>query len=1144
MRSPNLLISTALLGLASLLLSGCQAKSTVRQVIDLSGPGWHLWQDETASWEHDELFLPPVDLSKVPTNPPSGGWSVLEGKDALAVFVPGTVEEYLGKGQGPKAQTKGVTWWTRTFRVPEIPKDGILRIQFGSVRLRAEVYVNGCLVAYDLVGNTPFEADLTRLLRDGALKPGAEAHLAVRITNPGGNCDWQDESPFAWGKYLIPMSHGFSGVTGRVQLAVTDPVYVDDLYVQNSPEKTKVRGIATVKNLSGEKQTGTATVSVREKASGKQVFSKEFTGVEFPPGESTITCPVSVPDAKLWSVETPELYTMTVSLKAGGGYADEEIRTFGFRWFAPEGVASDAQLRLNGKRIVLRSAISWGFWPINGIFPTKALAERQVRVARDFGLNMLNFHRCIGNPVGFDAADEMGLLYFEEPGGYISGKDDPFAQALSREKLFRMVRRDRSHPSLIIYNMINEGWDKWGTSTNTALFEVHRGDLRDAHALDPSRTILYTSAWAGRATDLRNDPARMHMRPYDGEIYMQGWFDYHRATGPEVWKQEFYKDPLHHYGATTNTGEVVYWGEEGAVSAPPRLGLIEQELKGAKNLGWDGQVYHDWYAAFDGYLNSNNLRGAFPTVDALCEAMGEVSLEHQGRKIEDTRICDANDGYVINGWESELSENHSGIVDCFRNPKADPAILARYNRPLHVAVKPRLQVVSVGTTIPVDFHLINEKNLKGASNLRITAKDSSGKDCFSTNLPVAPKGGDVYGQLLAEGVRIPVTSSGFTTIKAELCPSAGSASTGMPVSGSDRVFATECDSISLSTNGAVLEEDGAVSSFLRKRRGISVPAFEDTQTPLDWIVVTKAARKEPVPIPAACLRTADGQPGLSTRFHDSRNPSKPLLERIDSSLNFKVAGGAMPDPRFPFLENYTVVWEGNLLPPAEGEYLFRADFRYGARVTINGIVVMDASKALRNQTREFKVTLAAGKPVPIKVELFHGQFNAAFQLLWQTPVPEKFTPQQVLARVARDGTTVIIANRAETWLDEVGKASGIPQGESFQIGGNWLGGQYFVKKHPIFEGLPVNCALNWPYQSVVGGKRLGLDVRGGELVCGAYHTWPMKLGSAVSVVPVGKGKVILSTLDIVSRLNGSETTAEVARRLFCNFLHYASAPVK
>jgi hypothetical protein len=215
--------------------------SAERVESDLSGAGWKLWPDAEAKWENDELFLPPLHVSQLPTNPPSGGWSVLEsgGRD---VSVPGTVEEYLSPGNGPAGDYKGVSWWWRTIRIPERGGAHIV-LHFESQRHRAEIYLDHQLVGYDVIGGTPFEADLT-----GRVKPGQECQLAVRITDPGGNFDWRDSSPFRWSTNEFPMSHGFGGITGPVKLIATDPVFIDDLYLQNSPTITNATVFVTFIN--------------------------------------------------------------------------------------------------------------------------------------------------------------------------------------------------------------------------------------------------------------------------------------------------------------------------------------------------------------------------------------------------------------------------------------------------------------------------------------------------------------------------------------------------------------------------------------------------------------------------------------------------------------------------------------------------------------------------------------------------------------------------------------------------------------------------------------------------------------------------------------------------------------------------------
>jgi hypothetical protein len=1098
-----------------------------RVTIELSGTGWTLWPDTKAEWQNDELFLPPVDLKEIPQNAPTGGWQALSGS-GMPVAVPGTAEEYLGNGSGPSTAVKGVTWWTRTIHVPSDIAGRKVRLQFDSARLRAEIYLNRKLVGYDVVGNTPFEADLT-----GFLSPGADAQIAVRITNPGGNFDWRDVDAFTWGKYKIPLSHGFGGITGGVRLVITDPIYLDDLYVQNTPVKTTVNINATVQNASERQTSAEEDIVIRDKATGAVAARERIPNLELKPGANTLHSSLSVPNAKVWDLKSPNLYTCSVSLSAAGGEKDEMARTFGFRWFAPDGIGSNAILRLNGQRVVLRTAISWGFWPVTGLFPSPALAEKQIRAAQAYGLNMLNFHRCIGNPIVLDKADELGLLYFEEPGGYVSGGTDAFAQALCREKLLRMVKRDRSHPSLVIYNMINEQWDKFGAGKDESLYSIHRRDLQDAHALDPSRMLLYTSSWAGRYGTADNDKAKMNMRPFDNVVHMNGWWDFHRAGGPNTWNQGFYRGPEDHYGLTKDRTEIVYWGEEGAVSGPPRLALIKKAIDSAPLKGWDSQVYLDWYNAFDQFLTSQNLRGSFPSVDELCKAMGTVSVEHQGRKIEDTRICDLNDGYAINGWESELIENHSGIVDCYRNPKADPGILAYYNQPLYVAVKPRSQIVAFPGSVLVDFYVINEGRLKGPHTVQVVATGADGRQTFTKEYPVTLQGGDVFSQLAADGVSIPLTSSaGMTSIRATLVDPQG----GVKATGHDQVYAAEWRKTPISSSGAVFETGSSIRGFLKQNLGLDVPAFDNSVGKVDWIVVARSALGDPVPVPAEAFGA-----GLNTSFYQGEDFSKPIYHRTDASINFQINGGSAPDPHVPLTEQYAVRWEGQINPPANGDYNFVLNYANGARISINGRQCVNDWKAGRPRMHQFKIKLAAGKPVPIHVELLQTGGPAMMTLLWKTPIPEKVLPAQVLERASRDGTTIVLLDRADTWLEALSGATGIPQGKSFVLGNDWLGGQYFVKAHPLFAGLPVNQALNWPYQAVVGGARMALHLNGGELVAGAWHSYPLELGAAVSILPLGKGRIIVSTLDIASQLANTDSAAEVARKLFCNFLLFAGS---
>lgn len=1100
-----------------------------RQVFDLSGEGWLLWQDKDARWQEEDIQLSWEEALKQPLAAPTAGWEVLTSAQALPVQVPGTAEEYLQTLSGPEGDITGVTWWTRKVNIPNIKKGQKVFLNFGSIRSRAEVFVNQKLVDYQIVDNVPFETDITPYV-----KPGEQVQLVVRITDAGGNHDWRDSRTIPWGDKMLPPGHGFGGITGYVSMKVCNPVYVADIYMQNTPQLTTANAILTLQNEKGKAASQDLRITVYEwKNKEKIVYSEEMKGVLLNKGTNEITIPITVPDAKLWSVDDPNLYICEVELREGKRWIDTDSRRFGFRWFEASGIGENAVFRLNGKRIMLRSAISWSFWPVNGIFPSEELAERQIRIAKELGLNMLNFHRFIGNTSVMNYADELGLLYFEEPGGFRLDVRQPFMNAVLHEKVIRMVKRDRSHPCLVIYNLMNESGD-----AAPEKLELEIQAMKDMRALDPSRLILRTSAWA-KGDDIE-DQAKIHIRPYDGKIYWSGWYDYHRAGGPAVWNEDLYKGPDDYYNDTKNKREIVFFGEEGALSSPPRLEKNKEDLEKYAYKGWDGREFLRWYDEFNNFLDDKQLRKTYPTVDDLCVAMGSVSYEHQGRKIESARMNNLTDAYVVNGWESELTENYSGIVDCFRYPKSNPAIIARYNQPLYVAVKTRQQVAAAGGEVTADFYLINEKNVWGEHQLRVSVTDPHGKVTTVGTYDTKVSGGDVYGELLVKEVKVPVPAAGgLCRIEAELCRRGGDS---VAATGYDDILSVNLASNMLDGKGAVWEDGNALQNFLKGKTKEAVMPYDDNAGKLDWVMVARPPKQEQLTmVPMEVLRTADGRPGLDVVYYEDMAFQKEVYREVAKVVNLSAIEGATPSPFVHMLDRYGIKWTGKVLPSVSGEYTFasQSNDRSMIEVLVNGKKVYEITQK-KEHLGDGKIYLEGGKPADIEIRFRHPRSNARCRLDWAVPNDKMPDAKHLMERAINDGTKIFILQSADEWSEFIAAHSKAVFKDKFFVGTNWLGGVMFNKPHAVFKELPAGNALNWPYQALIhtGVERLGMVMEGEELLVGAYHTYPMAIGTAMGIVPMGKGSVLFSTLDIYGNIINDSAAGLVAKKLVYNMIDF------
>jgi len=1063
-----------------LLFSACSAlawasvqSSQARDETPLGRTGWALWLDRTANWKTDDLYLPPVNLTQIPVNLPTGGWSQLfssvvpESQAAQAVGtatanptkslqaeVPGTVEQFFwdalsgsSNGSGTSGNYVGVSWWGKDFTVPSSAAGQRVKLVFTEgVRQRAEIFVNQQLVGYEIVHQLPFEIDIT-----SAVNIGGTNKLAVRITDPGGNFSWGDYPAQVWGTngtagapsgWLYPMSHGFGGILGEVNLRLVAPVHTTDVFVKNKSSLRDIDASIELTNDGGTTASGTVDVAVVEAwkhgaavASPQQVFSSSAGSYSIPTGQTqTLNISASVPQALLWGIRDANLYNLVVTVKdSGGAVLDQYTQRFGFRFLSVENYGTNTQLFLNGKRTFILSAISWGFWPGNGIFPTPDLARKHVASALALGQNMLNFHRCMGNSLVLNAADEMGILYYEEPGGYSSGQvatTDPLRQTtknytldgqLTSQRVIRMVKRDRSHPSLIQYNMVNEP----GTDPT----DLAKADMAAMHLADPTRTVSYGSGFMSIGS---SQPAKLHMIPNDQTQRTVGYCDIHNAgNSPGCYTDGMYRSPTSYLRSDQDPAEIFIWGEEGAIASPPQVELIQGNLATAGRNGWDGADYQRWYLAYKNYIESKGLTDFYPSITGLITTLGNIGYYEHGRLIENARIADSADIYVINGYEDMKLDNLSGIVDVYRNIKGDPTLLSQYMKPLVVSVKARGKIGQVGDTNLVDFYVLNENAVPaGSYNLTVTIEKPDGTTQDLLHTTAAVSGGTKFSDLVAQGISVPLNAgAGYYRIKAHL--DAG----GQSADGHEEILAVDWKSDQIGGKGAIISGDSQLLHFVKDIKGADAVPFTADLGKLDYILLGAVDQGTAFNTVSPYNFVAqDGvTTGLNVDLYRGTSFNTFADQRVSAArIDFDATSNLIPGSDIVGTTNFSVRMQGYLIADYTGTTQFQLVHDDGARIWINGTQVLNAWSSGVSRTDTFSVNLVAGQKYPITIEAFQGTGGWALNLQWKLPVPAlNVDLPALLKRVEKDGTKLLIVDRAESWLSTLATATPVIEAESY-----------------------------------------------------------------------------------------------------------------
>ncbi|MGD0464879.1 MAG: malectin domain-containing carbohydrate-binding protein [Tepidisphaeraceae bacterium] len=1153
------------------ILFASAARADVSGAINLDD-GWRLWLDPTAAWQDDTVYLPEdVNIATLPVHPPTGGWSALNDRAGIGVSLPATVEEYyFGKSPARTAAStrpadivraagiyRGVSWWYRPFTPPAVGPGERLIFYFPAGRLRSEVYVNGKLVGYSIISEAPFTADAT-----DAMNPAGPNLLAVRITNPGGRLDWMDFQVIRWGKYTLPATHGFGGLAGGVEMQVRGPVSVADLAVFNKPDPKSVHLQAEIIS-SGEAYDGPVEFSI---ARDGKVDYKGSNDIHIQAsGTVTASIDATVADAELWDIDQPNLYVATTSLPSIA-HSDRST-TFGFRWLEAKGLGTDAKLYLNGRRIVPRSSISWGYWAPNGLFPDTAAAGREIAAMKALGLDSIQNHRHMPKAVVLDAFDRAGFLrYCEAGGGLLTFQDGmknarrstvpadttgraaqlDFLNRYQLDKELAMIRAFRSHPCVTVWTVQNES----SPDLNNPRIFYAMNKMRQA---DPSRIILLKSG-ANVENQVWTLPYSDHWM-HDDRMGYSGWWDQHTATdSPGVWMDSMYKSPVDFKYHTDNKKEVVVWGEMATGASPDDHAAIANWYKTNRRTGYDLAAHEAILAAYEKFLDEYGFRAAFPTAQLLFQQAGAKHYFSAAHLLENARICNNVDYIVLSGWESTTIDDHSGMVDSLRQLKSDPTLIHQASEPEVLVVRPRHYVIAKGDTAVIDVHQINEQNLTGRRRLAVTASMAGHQPLFQEEYPVELIGGETFGQLLKENIRFPINEPGLVTIHAALCLSAG----GAPVLQQDEpLLVIDPQPAELKGTIACGGDSDELIAALKQRLNADAVALSPGLGKVGTILVATGSGgpenwnpgngdapiantsdpdlyKEQMWGQAGSIRTwrnlAPGEITVKLYLADSyQNAARQRL--FDIAINGKTVAKDLDIIAKAGGRNRALV-ETFVVDAPEGKVRLSVPRVEADNATLAAVELRDsAGKVMRAVFRARPYTDPAGNVwMPISqesVDYWKADLEAAIQ------------------RARRDGTRVVLLTSGGSNADKVAAylaGQGLldyagPVGPS---GWSWMGFWYFGRKHWLLDGLPSDCVLDWPYQ-IGQGNGLMLSGSGVEAVIGYGRDHDPNIGVAAATIRCGQGEVVLLALPglMDSFLSGNSNGFHpvTARRLIFNALN-------
>ena len=394
-----------------------------------------------SNWERIDLPHDwTVALTKNPlSNPFAGGY-------------PNTrYHRFMAERRSEAEEVFHIGWYRKQFQLDPAWAGKRVFIEFEGIFRDAIVWVNGVYLDRHNSGYTGFAIEITDHLTEG------DNSVAVRVDSEQAEGWWYEGA----------------GIYRNVSLLVGEPVYFK---YNQTVVKTQLNGCveasAVLVNDTAECATRQVELCICD-AAGREV-ARAAAAVTVPPyGEQTVAATMQVADPKWWSVETPYLYSLALSMGEEQTALRFGIRTVGFD--------PDRGFLLNGTPVKVRGACVHQDLGGVGVALTDNLQYYKIKRLKEMGVNA---YRCAHNapaPALLDACDELGMLVMDETRMFGTSPE-------AVRQLTALMERDRNHPSVFIWSLGNEEFSVQNIEWSYRLMEKV---TRLAKALDPTRPVTY-----------------------------------------------------------------------------------------------------------------------------------------------------------------------------------------------------------------------------------------------------------------------------------------------------------------------------------------------------------------------------------------------------------------------------------------------------------------------------------------------------------------------------------------------------------------------------------------------------------------------------------------------------------------------------